>query len=168
MTRLALNFGLIAGAITSAMLCLLLFGIGMNHEYGELLGYSSMILAFSTIYFAIKNYRDEQLEGIISFAKAFQIGLAITMIASTIYVLTWMVISNFGGEEAVNEYFQKSLENLRASDLPQAEISKKVAEMEAFRESYDHPFVKIGVTYLEIFPVGLLVSLIAAFLLKRK
>jgi hypothetical protein len=40
--------------------------------------------------------------------------------------------------------------------------------MEQFQEMYKNPFVKIGVTYMEILPVGLLVSLISAGLLRKR
>ena len=169
MTRLLLKYGAIAGAIVSAVMVFGFIILDPNDgiKYGELLGYSSMILAFSTIYYAIKTYREEFLEGIISFGKAFQIGLAITLIASTIYVISWMIISTYTGDEFINAYFNVHLEKLKASGLTEAEMATKVEAMEQSMEMYKNPFFKAGITYMEIFPVGLIVSLVSALVLKR-
>jgi hypothetical protein len=168
MKKIILTYGCIAGFIVAAMLSLSFTNFMEDFKYAELLGYSTMIIAFSTIFIAIKTYRDNHLDGSINFLEGLKIGLAVTMIASIIYVIAWMVISHFVGEEFMAEYFQQSIEKLKASDLSASEISEQVEKMENFRELYKNPLVKMGITFLEIFPVGLLISLISAFLLKRK
>lgn len=79
-----------------------------------------------------------------------------------------MVISNTIAEDFMSEYYQQSMEKLKASDLSEAEIDAKIAQMDQFQELYKNPIVKIGITFLEIFPVGFVVSLISALILKRK
>lgn len=167
MKKLIVKNGLIAGVITSGMVVLMFSGTEIDFKYGELFGYSSMIIAFSTIFFAVRSYRDKQDDRSISFGKALQIGLGITLVASALYVISWMILSNTIAKDFMSEYFQHSIEQLRASDLSEIEINKKIAEMEDFKELYKNPLVKIGMTFLEIFPVGLVISLLSAFVLKR-
>lgn len=168
MKKLILTYGTIAGVVVSAMLLITLSGSSRNFENGELIGYASMIIAFATIFVAVKSYRDKSLDGNIGFKQAFSIGLGITLVATAIYILCWMVMSETIAKDFMSEYFQYSVEKLRTSDLTETEIDEKIAEMEYFKELYKNPMVKIGMTFLEIFPIGLLVSLISAFFLKRK
>src|ERR1044072_2199572 len=89
-------YGLIAGVIVST---LMLYSVNsLSHGEGNfdydrslLIGYASMLIAFSLVFVGIRNYRDKHNQGVISFGKAFKIGIMIVLIASTIYVLAWLV-----------------------------------------------------------------------------
>lgn len=168
MKKLILTYGIIAGAIVSTMMLITFSGSAMDFDYGELIGYTTMIIAFSTIFFAIKSRRDKYLDGTIRFGSAFKIGLGITLVATFIYVLSWMIISNTIAKDFMSDYYQQSVDKLKASNLTETQISEKITEMKHFQELYKNPIVKIGMTFLEIFPVGFIVSLISALILKRK
>ena len=103
----------------------------------------------------------------ISFGEAFKIGLGISIVAAALYIITWMVLSETIAQDFMSEYYQSSIEKLRSSDLSQSEIEAKIKEMDKFQELYKNPLVKIGMTFLEIFPVGLIISLISALILKK-
>ncbi len=171
MKKTVLIYGLIAAAITIIPMTIfnMLSGDEFNFKMGEIVGYASMIIALSTIFIGVRKYRDEELGGVISFGKAFQIGILITLVASFIYVASWMRYSTTGGaEEMMTAYMDQTIERMRASGAAETEVSAKISEMESFQEMYKNPIVKIGVTFLEIFPVGLIISLIAAGLLRKK
>ena len=173
MTRTVLTYGLIAGILNTVLMLaampLYMKDGQMNFQLGELLGYASMIVALSMIFFGVRHYRDRQPGGRLSFREAFKIGVLITLVASAIYVIGWMLYSNIGpGQDFMEQYYRYSVEQIRASEASQEEIDRKIAEMEQFKEMYRRPLVQIGVTFLEIFPVGLIVSLISAVILKRK
>jgi hypothetical protein len=167
MKKIVLTFGIIAGVIVSVMMFVTFYEGFIDIEHGELLGYSTMIIAFSVIFFGIRAHRDKHLGGTIKFGKAFLIGLYITLIASTMYVASWMTISNTYGKDFMDQYYAKSIEELRQSDQTEEEIEAQIQDMKEFQEMYKNPAVKIGVTYTEILPVGLLISLICAAILKR-
>jgi NADH:ubiquinone oxidoreductase subunit 6 (subunit J) len=57
---------------------------------------------------------------------------------------------------------------LQASGASHAEIQKQIAGSQDFAKMYKNPFFNAMFTYLEIVPVGLLVTLICALVLKRK
>ena len=166
MKKLILVNGIIAGTIIIAMLLVTFSGSSIS-EYGELLGYATMIIAFSSIFFAIRSHRDKHLNGSIGFGKAFKIGLGITLVATIIYIVAWMIMSNTIAKDFMADYYQQSVEKLQASDLSEEVINQKIAEMDNFQELYKNPLVKIGMTFLEIFPVGLIISLISALILKK-
>ena len=168
MKKIILIYGTIAGLIVIGMLLITFSSSMVDFENGEILGYSSMIIAFSTIFFAIKNYRDKHLNGSIGFGKAFKIGFGISMVATILYTASWMIMSETIAQDFMNQYYQYSLEQLKASDLSEAEINAKIQDMDDFKELYKNPIVKIGMTFLEILPVGILISLVSALILKTK
>ena len=65
------------------------------------------------------------------------------------------------------EYYKLSVEKLKDSDLSEAELIEKIARLEKYSEMYENPVIKIGITFMEIFPLGFVVSLVLALLLKR-
>ncbi|MCB0822900.1 MAG: DUF4199 domain-containing protein [Bacteroidales bacterium] len=168
MKKILLTYGIIAGLIVSVMM-VLTFGIDIGLKGSELLGYTTMVVAFSTIFIAIRTYRNNYLGGSISFGKGFLLGLYITLIASALYVISWMILSETVAKDYMDNYFNEAVEQIRqSSDLTQAEMDAKISEMDKFREMYKNPVVKIGMTFMEIFPVGLLITLISAAILRRK
>lgn len=171
MRKTILICGLIAGLIsTSLFIGLMILGKGGdgNFKNGMLYGYTLMILAFSFIFVGTRITRDKYNGGGISFGKAFRVGLYITLVASTIYVLVWMIDYYFFVPDFAEKYGAHVLENLKASGASQAEIAKKTAEMASLSEMYKNPLFIALLTYAEIVPVGLIVSLISALALKRK
>lgn len=169
MKRVVLTFGLIAGAILSiVMMFTAPFLDRIGHDKGAIIGYTTMVLAFLMTYFGIKSYRDNVAGGTISFSRALGVGLMITVIASLCYVATWEVIyfrfvPDFGEKYAVYAVEQK-----RKSGASQAEVDAKAKEMAAFVESYKNPLVNVSYTFLEPLPVGLLLTLVSAAMLRRK
>lgn len=142
----------------------------MNFDLGETLGYVSMIISLSVIFFGIKSYRDNQLDGMITFGNAFKIGILITLVASLFYVVGWMVYyqisENAGG--FFEQYTEYEVAKMEANGKSISEIDQFKKDSLKFAEMYQNPFVRAGVTLVEIFPVGLLISLISAFILKQK
>ena len=170
MKKIVLTFGIIAGTILSTLMLTAIPFMGDTIDYGtgELVGYISMIAALSTIFIGIKKYRDKEMDGSIGFGKAFQVGLLITLVASVIYVATWVIYMNTSDSNFIESYSEYMKEELEKSSESQEIIDAKLAEIKNFSEMYRNPFVQIGITFLEIFPVGLLVSLIAGLLLKNR
>jgi hypothetical protein len=130
----------------------------LTMENGELVGYSTMIVALSLIFFGIKSYRDNHLEGSITFGKALKVGLLITLIASLIYAITWEIISNTM-QDFVTQMGDKYSEKLKAEGSTQAEIDE-------YKAIYENPFIRFAMTLMEIAPVGILISLLSAGLLR--
>lgn len=170
MKKIVIVHGLIAGLIVAAMLFITMgiYHRSGNFDGGMWVGYASMLLAFSLVFVGIKNYRDKYNGGVISFGRAFKIGILITLVASTIYVIAWLIdyycfMPDFG-----EKYATYMMEKLKSSGASQMEIANQTKEMASFTEMYKNPVMVVLFTYLEILPVGLLITLIASFILKRK
>lgn len=166
-------YGLIAGIVVSI---LMLFSINyISHVDGKvdyntslLIGYASMLIAFSLVFVGIRNYRDKYNGGVISFGKAFKTGSMIVLIASTIYVIAWLIDYFFFIPDFMEKFSAQELDELKASGASQIEIDKQTKEMESFASMYKNPFFNAMMTYAEILPVGLIVTLISSLILKRK
>jgi uncharacterized protein DUF4199 len=162
-------YGLIAGIVVSTVM---LFNVNnegnFDYDTSLLIGYASMLIAFSLVFVGIRNYRDKYNSGIISFGKAFKIGILIVLIASTIYVLIWLIDYYFFIPDFMEKYSAHMLDQLKASGASQIEIDKQTKEMANFAEMYKNPFYNAIMAYVEILPVGLIVTLISSLILKRK
>ena len=135
---------------------------------GMVIGYASMLIAFSLIFVGIKNYRDKYNDGSISFGKAFKIGILITLIASTLYVATWLVEYFFFVPDFGDKYAAEMVAKLKESGASQIELDQKAKEMASFAAMYKNPFFNAMISYTEILPVGLIVTVISALILRKK
>lgn len=170
MKNTVLKYGIIAGAIVSIFMIVTMPLMDENSDikHSEILGYTVMLVAMSMIFIGVRSYRNNQLNGVISFGKAFVLGLYIALIASTMYVISWMLLSEFVVTDFMEVYWNSSVEQLQSSGLSQAEIDAQLEQMKSWMEMYKNPLVKFFITYMEILPVGILVSLVSAFILKKK
>jgi len=139
-----------------------------DKQSNDVVGYAGMIAVFSLIFIGIKNYRDKFNSGIISFAQAFKTGLYITLVASGIYVVIWLVDYYIFVPDFLDKYIPHVLKEATRNGATEAELQEKATEMANFKEMYKNPLFVVVVTFLEVFPVGLAVSLVSALILKRK
>ena len=169
MKRTVFTFGLIAGAIMAAMMLItMVFMKEIGFDKGEIIGYTTMVLAFLMTFFGIKSYRDNVAGGAISFGRALTLGLMITGVATLCYVATWEVIYYRFAPDFGDRYAAYSVEKAKQSGATQAQVDAKMKQMADFKEMYKNPFVNAALTFLEPLPVGLLVAVISAALLRRK
>jgi hypothetical protein len=168
MTRVVLIFGLLAGAVLSVMMLVQAAFIDeIGFDRGEIIGYTTMVLAFLMVFFGIRSYRDSIYGGTITFWQAVRIGLLITLVASVCYVTTWEVIYYWFAPDFVEKYGAYMVEQARQAGATEQELAAKTAEMARFREMYKNPLINAGITLIEVFPVGLVVTLISAAILRR-
>ncbi|KAA5537520.1 DUF4199 domain-containing protein [Taibaiella lutea] len=172
MKKTILIYGLIAGIVVAIPM---LFTANLCHsdsnfDYTKsmLVGYASMIIAFSLIFVGVRNYRNNYNDGIISFGKAFKVGLFIALVASSIYVIGWLIEYYCFIPDFAEKYSAHEMEQLRKKGASAAELAEETKKMASFIQMYKNPLVVILMTYAEILPVGLLVTLISSLILKRK
>lgn len=169
MRKTILTFGVISGVIVSVLMCgsiLIADKIGSGHSMT--LGYTIMVASFLLIYFGIRSYRDNVAGGTITFGKAFQVGIGIALISCVFYVASWMFVYYNFIPDFMDKYAASMLAQAKASGASDAKIQEMTKEMAQWKEWYKNPFMVAAMTFMEPFPVGLIVTLISAGILRRK
>lgn len=171
MTRTVLTFGLISGLIVSAFMATTMIIAGCfsetNYTLGMIIGFSSMIVAFSFVFVGIKSLRDKQLGGNITFWKATGAGLLIALIASVMYVITWAIVYKNYMPDFMDKFSADAIEEAKKS-LTGQELADKINDINEANENYKKPVYFFIATLMEIYPVGILVTLVSAAILRRK
>jgi Protein of unknown function (DUF4199) len=169
MKKTVLVFGLISGAISSLMMiATVVFGNRIGFDRGAVISYTSIVLSFLMVFFGIRSYRDNIGDGEITFVKGFAVGISITVISCLCYVVTWEVIYYNFLPDFWDKYGGHLVEKLKASGASPAVVEARVQEIKKYKELYKNPLINGAYTFIEPFPIGLLVTLISAALLRRK
>jgi len=158
MSKVIFRYGIIAGLIATLpwvawMLTLPADAKGLGALGGYVTGYLIMLVALSMIYLGVRQYRDKALGGHIRFGKAFLLGIGISAVASVLYALGWEVCVAFSKFDFMAFY---------ARSIPDPAAARE------FIRTYSNPAYRMAYTFIEMFPVGLVVSLICAAILRRR
>src|SRR6201986_2493917 len=135
--------------------------------YGMVIGYLIMLIALSTVFVAIQRRRDTDLGRVIKFWPAFGLGLGISFIAAVLYVVSWETACSIAHLDFAGSYAKAMIAQQQAKGASAEALAKLTAEMEQFKIQYANPLYRWPMTFIEIFPVGVLVSLISAALLRN-
>jgi hypothetical protein len=171
MKRIILIYGLIAGVIVAAMMFITMpmYNSGsLNVDNGELVGYTTMVIALSMIFFGVKSYRDNHQNGEITFGKGFKIGILIALIASVMYALAWEVTYNNMSGDFMEKMTVHYIEKMKKSGASEQELQAAKEKWEGYSAYYKNPITRFGLTLMEILPVGVVIALATAALLMKK
>ena len=169
MKKIVLTFGLISGLMISVLMggsLLIANKIGSAHSM--MLGYTIMVASFMMIYFGIRSYRDNILDGQISFGRAFACGILITLITTVCYVAMWEILYFNFMPHFMDSYFAAQIHKVQSSGLDPATIAAQVAALQHSQQLYQNPLVNMAYTFIEPFPVGLIITLVSSGILRRK
>lgn len=165
--RYPLIYGGISGAIVLTVITLGLTLDLPTHFSSELFGYLVMLLALTMIFLGVKRYRDVELGGVIGFGRAFGMGLGIAAVAALVYVVGWEIYLATSGGDFMADYSAGIVADMRADGATEAAIAAKQSEMAGLLDMYRNPLFRIPITFAEIFPVGLVVALVSALILRN-
>ncbi len=169
MKKTVLTFGLISGAIMGAMMLITFpFIDRIGFDKAEIIGYTTMLVAFLMVFFGIRSYRENVGEGKITFGKAFVVGILITVIACACYVVVWEIIHFYLVPDFVDKFVQHLTDKVRASGASQQVIDAEIQKMQSFKSMFENPLINVAITFVEPFPIGLIITLISSAILKRK
>jgi Protein of unknown function (DUF4199) len=174
MRKVTIIFGLIAGVticIFSFFIMALCENGTITFDKSDFIGYGSLIIALSMIFFGIKSYRDNYQNGAIKFGKGLQVGLLITLVASLIFAAVSETHYQIDPETHVaimDKHADYQISRMREKGISPAEIDQKVKETADLKEMHKNPVIRFGITLVIILPVGIVITLFSAAVLRRR
>ena len=167
MLRIILIYGAITGVVLASAFTLTMALGTHGGSYGMVVGYLTMLVSLSIVFVGVKRYRDVELGGVIRFWPAFGTGLAIAGIASLFFVVGWEIYMFATDYTFMDVYLAQAVAEKQAAGAPAADIAKFRSDMEAFKAQYANPIFRVLITFSEIAPVGILVALASAAVLRN-
>jgi|SRR3954469_21576121 hypothetical protein len=167
MFSLILRFGLIGGVIVVTPMFILWSQVKAGDPHppgGMLITYLTMLVALTMVFVGIKQYRDKIRGGVVKFFPAFGVGLAISAVASVLYAASWEIVTAMNHFDFTAWWSNEIVKQARAAGKSSAETA---AEVQAFVAMYGNPWKRVPLVFMEMFPVGILVSAIAAGVLRN-
>jgi Protein of unknown function (DUF4199) len=169
MKKTVVTFGLISGGVSSLMMLLTVpFLDRIGFDRGEIIGYTLIVASLLPVYFGVRSYRENVSGGAVTFGRAFLVGLLISMVSTVFYVVTWEFIYFKLAPGFADKYAAYAIERARASGASPQAVAETARQMQTFKEMYDRPLINAAITFLEPFPIGLVVSALSAAVLRKK
>jgi hypothetical protein len=167
--KIVITFGLISGVISiSLMVCTIRLTNQIGFDKAEILGYTAIVLSFLMVFFGIRSYRDNVSGGHITFGKAFGVGICITLISCVFYVATWEVLNHTVFPDFIDKYSAYMISKAQASGASAQAVQAEIDKMQDMKVMLANPLYNVLMTFIEPFPVGLLITLISAAVLRKK
>ena len=168
MKKIVLTFGFLSGGFAALMMFLTMpFVERIGFDRGIYVGYTLIVSAMLFVYFGVRSYRDNVLGGRMTFGSGFKAGLLITLISSACYVVAWLILLYGFMPDFPDKYAAYLVDRARSAGGSQAEIDTAIKQADEARRMLGSPLINAEVAFIEAFPVGVLVTLISAAVLKR-
>jgi Protein of unknown function (DUF4199) len=169
MKKTVLTFGLISGAVSAAtMLATVPFADKIGFENGAVVGYTVIVLSALMVFFGVRSYRENVAGGRLTFGRGFAVGILITLLSSACYVATWEVMYYKLMPGFSEKYAAHMVERAKASGAGQQKLDEMLRQAKQFKQMYDNPVNNVALTFAEVFPIGLVVTLVSAGILRKK
>ncbi len=170
MKKTVLTFGIIGGVVISVLMAATVpFADQIGFDNGVVVGYTTMLVAFLLVFFGIKSYRDNVGGGEISFGRAFNVGILITLITCVFYVVTWEIIYFNFLPDFAEKYGNYLIEKSRASGATPEQITQELEKIKEMKALLDNPWLGPAIIFIsEPLPVGLIMTLISAAILRKR
>jgi hypothetical protein len=169
MKKTVLTFGLISGAMSAAMMLMTVpFVDRIGWEKGEILGYTGIVLSALLVFFGVRSYRENAGGGRLTFGRGFAVGILITLISSACYVGTWEIVYYKFMPGFADKYAAHMVERAKASGASQQKMDETAQQAQQFKQMYKNPAINVALTFMEVFPIGLVVTGISAGILRKK
>lgn len=169
MKKTVLTYGLISGVLIAVLMASTLpFADRIGFDRGAYVGYATMVLAFLLVFFGIRSYRDNEGGGHITFAKGVGVGVCIMLITCVFYVATWEILYFKFMPDFMDKYSAYEVAKMQAAGASAAAVQAQIENLKRYTEMYNHVLFNSAMTFLEPMPVGLLITLVSAAILRKK
>ncbi len=169
MKKTVLTFGLLSGAVVALLMtALVFFADRIGFDRAVIVGYTTIVVSLLLVPFGIRSYRENVGGGHITFGRAFAVGILITLISCICYVIVWEVVYYNFLPDFVEKYGAYMVEKAKASGASQQTIEATIQEMKDMKRMLDNPLINAAMTFIEPFPVGVIITTISAAILRKK
>lgn len=167
MFRIILLYGIPGAIVVGGPLFWGMVAGQQDNESGAIIGYTTMLVALTGVFLGVKHYRDRELGGAIKFLPALGVGLAISAVASLGWVIAWEASLMVTKLDFGAVYAQMMIESAKAEGASAERLAQVTREGQQFAANYANPVFRMGMTFIEMFPIGVVISLISAALLRN-
>ena len=169
MKKPVLKYGLLSGLALAVMLALTVpFEHHTSARWGMVVGYTIMVLSFLIVFVGVKHYRDVECGGKIGFGRAFAAGVLMMLISCGCYVAMWEMLVATVEKNFAHDYAASMSRRAEKSGLQGVALEARMAEIRKFEVTYSNPVYRMGMTLLEPLPVGIVMALVTAGVLRRR
>lgn len=169
MKKTVLTFGLISGAVSAGMmLATLPFIDTLDLGKADTLGYTSIVLSALLVFFGVRSYRENVGAGRLTFGRGFAVGILITLVSSACCVVAFEIIYFKLMPDFGEKFSACMVERARASGASPQKIDETARLAQSLRQMYDNPAINAALTFAERFPIGLVVTVLSAAILRKK
>lgn len=166
MKNITLKYGLIAALIVVGVPATTMSIVGWGSEsfdVGQVVGYSSMIVAMAMVYFAMRHYRDKENEGVMSFGEGMKIGVLISSMGGAAWGLYNLVFVLW----IMPDFYEQYYASTSGQTMGTPEFEKGFAEMMDQMGFWYTTFGGTVLMFLTVFLIGLVISVISSLVVKR-
>lgn len=169
MSKAVSKYGLLSGVVLAALLALTVpFEHQTSARWGMVVGYTIMVLSFLIVFVGVKHFRDVDCGGRIGFGQAFGAGMLMMLISCLCYVAMWEILVATVEKDFAHQYALSMEKHAQNSGLQGAALDAKMAEIRRFEAAYSNPIYRMGMTLIEPLPVGIVMALVTAGVLRRR
>jgi hypothetical protein len=174
MKKIVVVYGIISGLVMAATVWITAVAVerdAVNFEWLEVTGYASMIIALTMVFFGIKSYRDNVVNGVISFWKGVQVGFLISLISVILYwggAMAYGLVSPGFEGKFITKYTEMTMKKLTEKGAPQEEIDRAKETIAMMERLFRNPLLFFLICLMEMLPIGIVITLISSALLRKK
>ena len=137
-------------------------------DWGEVIGYTTIVHSFLLVFVGIRSYRANVGGGQITFPKAVAVGISITLILCVFYVATWELLYFNFLPGFMDRYGAYMVDKAKVSGASPVAVQVQLQQLRKYNELYGDSFLNVAIAFIKHFPIGLVITLISAGVLKRK
>jgi hypothetical protein len=160
------------GSISFLALCALglinyLAIIKIPNFNGAIGGYICILLSSIFIYFGIKQFRDQENGGFVSYKQAFLVGILIVIFPSLANGIYNVIYVKFIDPGFIDKYYDLAIQNMKI-ELPPDQFQVKLKSLESERIIFKNPYLQFFMMFLTVFFIGAVVTAISSLVLCKK
>jgi len=172
MLKVSGKYGAIAALLMTAVIILPFWwqspeALLQRMQLGQVVGYLTMLLAMGLIHFALREYRDKHRGGRLRFWEGCRLGVLTSVIAAGLFGLATVALYAAMGPERTDEFMRLYVAFAAGEQAAPEQLARAMEQYEAHRALYLNPWFQGLLMFATVLPIGLLVSLVSAWLLRR-